>query len=183
MPGRDEEKVAHRASHSATSFCESARASGSLPTWPCSGCAGIGAAGDRMHRQIGAIEIMVGAGIDHDARQRAAAARAVDHLPAGRRRGDVVLAADQEQGRHPRAPAEAGGDAAVRIERDRRAEIGLGAARRQLRAHRPEHRARAMRPADQADAIVRRPCLLRQPLPRRRDVLDPLAPRAHLALA
>jgi hypothetical protein len=30
-------KEAHRASHSATSFCDSARASASPPRWPCSG--------------------------------------------------------------------------------------------------------------------------------------------------
>src|SRR6185437_8059595 len=79
-------------------------------------------------------------------------------------------------------PAEARGDAAIRIERDRRAEVRLGAARQQLRAHGPEQRAGAMGPSDQADAVARHPSLLHQPSPRRRDILDPLAACAHLAL-
>ena len=57
------------------------------------------------------------------------AARAVDHCAAGGRRTDVVLGADQKQRRHPRAPAEAGGDPAIRIECDRRTEIRLDPAR------------------------------------------------------
>ena len=95
--------------------------------WPCSGSG--------RHRQfqrsrapeIGTVEIVIGAGIDHDLRQRAAAAGAIDHLSTGRRRRDVVLGADQKQRRHPCAPAEPGREPAIRIERDRRAEIRLAA--------------------------------------------------------
>src|ERR1700741_4428135 len=52
----------------------------------------------RMHRKVEAVEIVIGAGIDHDARQRAAPAGTVDHLPAGRRRGHVVLISHQDKG-------------------------------------------------------------------------------------
>ena len=121
------------------------------------------------------------AGIDLDPRQRAAAARAVDHLAAGGRRTDVVLGADQQQRRHPRAPAEAGGNPAVRIERDRRAEIRPVIARG-LRPHRPQQRAGPVRPSDQADAVLRHPGLLHQPSPRRHDVGHPLAAGEHAAL-
>ena len=44
-------------------------------------------------------------------------------------------------------------DAAVRIERDGGAEIRLLAARRELRAHRPQHGDGAVRPADQGDTV------------------------------
>ena len=108
---------------------------------------GVGAC-DRTQRQVGAVEIVGGAGIDHDLRQRAATTGALHHLAAGRRRTDVVLRADQQQRRHPRAPAEAGRDPAIRIECDRRAEIRLDAARRRLRTHRPQHRAGAVRPSE-----------------------------------
>ena len=56
------------------------------------------------------------------------AARAVDHLAAGRRRTDVVLGSDQQQRRNAGAPAQARRDAAVRIKGNRRAEIRLGGA-------------------------------------------------------
>ena len=72
--------------------------------------------------------------------------------------------------------------AAVRIKCDRRAEIRLGGARRQLRTHRPQQGAGAVRPPHQADAIARGPGLLHQPLPRCHDVRDPLAAGAHRAL-
>ena len=135
-----------------------------------------------MQRDIGAIEIVGSRRIDHDPRQRAAAAGAVDHLLAGRRRGDVVFGADQQQRRHPRAPAGAGRNAAVRIERDRGAIVRLQRARGELRPHHPQHGAGAIGPADQADAVVRHPGLLGQPLPRRGDVGDTLAARQHTAL-
>ena len=146
------------------------------------GRGGVGAAGERVQRRVGAVEIVIGAGIDHDARERAAAMRALDHLATGRRRRDVVIGADQHQGRHPRAPPQACRDPAVRIERDRGAEIGTSVARRALRTHGPEQRAGAIRPADQADAVARNPTLLHQPGPRSRDVGNALAPRldAHL---
>src|SRR4051794_12517807 len=68
------------------------------------GYGGIKAAGSRMQRRVGAVEVVIGAGIDHDARERAAAMRTIDHLAAGRRRRDVVIATDQHQRRHPCAP-------------------------------------------------------------------------------
>ena len=113
----------HRASHSATRFCESDARVGVGADVAALRQAGVGVAADRVQRKIGAVEIMRRAGIDFDPRQRAAAAGALHHLAAGGRRTDVVLGADQQQRRHPRAPAEAGGNPAVRIERDRRAEI------------------------------------------------------------
>src|SRR6202035_868498 len=118
----------------------------------------------------------------HDPRQRAAPARAVDHLTAGGRRTDVVLGADQEQHRNAGAPSQPRRDAAVRIKRDRRAEIRLDAARRQLRAYRPQQRAGAVRPSDEADAVACDPGLLHQPLPGSKDVRDPFAAGEYPAL-
>src|SRR5262245_11361712 len=46
----------------------------------------VGACGRCVQREVGPIEIVIGAGIDHDARERAAAVGAVHHLAAGRRR-------------------------------------------------------------------------------------------------
>ena len=46
---------------------------------------GIRRSTDRVLRKVRPVEIVIGVGIDHDARQRAAAARAVDHLVAGGR--------------------------------------------------------------------------------------------------
>ena len=52
----------------------------------------------------------------------------------------------------------------------------------QLRAHRPQHRAGAVRPSDQADPVTRGPGLLQQPLPRCIDIGHPLAAGEHTAL-
>src|SRR5258707_173178 len=68
----------------------------------------VGAAPDRVQRQVRAVEIVIGAGINHDPRQRAAPARTVDHLTAGRRRTDIVFGADQQQRRDACAPSQAG---------------------------------------------------------------------------
>ena len=92
------------------------------------------------------------------------------------------LAPIKQQRRNPRAPSEAGRDAAVRIERDRRAEIRLDLARRRLRAHRPQQGAGALRPSHQADAVARDPGLLLQPLPRGHDVGHPFAAGEDAAL-
>src|SRR5437016_14162475 len=53
--------------------------------------ASVGGAPDRVQRKVLAVEIVIGAGIDHDPRQRAAPARPGDHLTAGRRRADIVF--------------------------------------------------------------------------------------------
>ena len=135
-----------------------------------------------MKRQVRPVEIVIGAGIHHDPRQRAAPAGAVDHLAAGRWRTDIILGADQKQRRHPRAPAKARGDPAIRIERDGRAEIRLEIARGELRAHRPQQRAGAVRPSQQADAIMGGPGLPHQPLPGCHDVHHALAAGKHMML-
>src|SRR5436190_3466520 len=79
----------------------------------------VGAAPDRVQRKVRAVEIVIGAGIDHDLRQRAAPARPVDHLTAGRRRADSVFGADQQKRRDARAPSWSGRNPAVRIKGNR----------------------------------------------------------------
>ena len=52
----------------------------------------------------------------------------------------------------------------------------------QLRADRPQDRAGAVGPPQQGDAVLRRPSLLYQPLPRRQDIGDPFAAGSDPAL-
>src|ERR1700761_6103832 len=71
-------------------------------------CCGVQGSRQRTKWEIRAIEIVISAWVDHDMHQRAAPTRAVDHLPAGGRRTDIVLGANQDQRRHAGAPAKTG---------------------------------------------------------------------------
>src|SRR5260370_19779976 len=55
---------------------------------------GIAGPGNRVRRQIGAVELLIGAEINYDSRHRAAPARAVNQLAADAGRTEVVLCPD-----------------------------------------------------------------------------------------
>ena len=128
-------------------------------------------AGALLQRQVRVVEVVIGVGIDHDRRLRAASARARHHLLAGARRGPVVLGADQDQGRQARAPGGVAQAAAAGEERDRGAEVGLCLLLPGARPHGPERRDRAIGPADQRHAVRPRrssaPAASGAPRPRR----------------
>src|SRR5262249_33715305 len=115
------------------------------------------------HRVVWAVELVIGAGIDHERGACAAPARAGDHLLAGGSRGPVIGAADQDQGRDARAPRGFAEAPAARIERDRRAEVGGAVARRRAGLDRPQRGDRAIGPAQERYVLLDGPGLTFEP--------------------
>ena len=147
------------------------------------GIGGVDQAGAQPQRSIGAVEFVVGAGIDDDLGAGAAASRLGDHLLAGRGRRPVVGATDEDEGEDARAPGGFAQAAAARIERDRRAEVSAAVARRRIRPHRPERGNAAARPAEQRNVLGAHEVLHLQPAPRGIGIGDALARRPHPGFA